>query len=92
MRKAMVGSLVAMTVALLGPGSLLAVGGPRTAQLTGASCVEARAKAEKKANDECSKAGGLAWTEYSADCEDDTQSLPGVPVTLDVHFLCGADL
>jgi|GEM_PF-7124756 len=93
MRKALAGSMVAVTLAVFGlGGSALAAGGPRSAELTAPTCGEARAKAEKKATEVCAKAGGLAWTEYSADCEDDTQLMPGVPVTLQVHFLCGADL
>ena len=74
------------------PGAARAVGGPRTLDVTAASCPAAKELATKKATEACAKHGGLAWTEFSLDCEADTELLPGVPVNLQVHFLCGSDL
>ncbi len=67
-------------------------GGPRQDEASGPTCVEAREKARALATKACDQQGGLAWTEFSIDCDTDEQVMPGVPVSLQVHYLCGADL
>lgn len=85
-------SCLAVLVALAVPATVQAVSGPRDLEVTAASCPSARELGTKKATEACAKHGGLAWTEFSMDCDADETLLPGVPVTMQVHFLCGADL
>lgn len=89
-------TLLLGAVAVLGlpcwPGPAFGGGGPRQGEASGATCVEAREKARALATKACDKQGGLAWIEFSVDCDTEEQLMPGVPVSLQVHYLCGADL